>query len=332
MRPALPMPAQFARMRATPFFAFASLMAASALAESDTSHLIAMPPISLACAFAASMFTSSSATLAPAFASSAAVAAPRPDPPPVTIAACPLMSIFLPPGNLVFRLSILDQKRDPLPAADASRRDAIAQVRPFQLARQGHGEAHAGRAERMADRDCAAVDVELVLVEIERTRAGHHLRTERLVDLEAGDVGYCQAGLLQHRVDRRHRADAHDLGRDARHSARDPARERRFAVLLRVAAGGRKRGRRAVDDRGGIAAGLRAAEGGADFRELLDRGCPHVGVVIDLLRLARERDAARVIALTREFFRFHRRDLAAKKAGLLRLHGALERTRRVGVH
>ena len=93
MRPALPMPAQLIRMRATPFLAFASLMAASALAASDTSHLIAIPPISFACAFAASMLTSSSATLAPALASSAAVAAPSPEPPPVTIAACPLMSI-----------------------------------------------------------------------------------------------------------------------------------------------------------------------------------------------------------------------------------------------
>ena len=87
------MPAQLIRMRATPFLAFASLMAASALAASDTSHLIAIAPIAFACAFAASMFTSSSATLAPAFASSAAVAAPSPEPPPVTIAACPLMSI-----------------------------------------------------------------------------------------------------------------------------------------------------------------------------------------------------------------------------------------------
>src|SRR5947209_6678951 len=128
MRPALPIPAQFTRMRATPFFALASLMAASALAASDTSHLIAMAPISFACAFAASILTSSSATLAPAFANSAAVAAPRPEPPPVTIAACPLMSMFVSPEVLVCRFRVLDQQRDPLAATDAGGRDAIAQV------------------------------------------------------------------------------------------------------------------------------------------------------------------------------------------------------------
>src|SRR6476620_11007746 len=159
MRPAFTMPAQFTRMRATPFLAFASLIAASALAESDTSHLIAIAPISFACPFAASMLTSSSATLAPALASSAAVAAPRPDPPPVTIAACPLMSMFVPPENSVFRLSILDQQRNALPAADAGRRDAVAQVGALQLPRQRNRKAHAGRAERMADRDRAAIDV-----------------------------------------------------------------------------------------------------------------------------------------------------------------------------
>ena len=65
----------------------------------------------------------------------------------------------------------------------------------------------------------------------ERARAGHHLRAERLVDLEAVDVGELQAGALEHRLDRRHRADAHDLRRHADRRARDDARERRLAVL-----------------------------------------------------------------------------------------------------
>src|SRR5205823_3750766 len=78
-------------------------------------------PISFACAFAASMLTSSSATFAPAFASSAAVAAPRPEPPPVTIAACPLMSMFVPPKILVCRFRVLDP--DCNPYAEIGRRD-----------------------------------------------------------------------------------------------------------------------------------------------------------------------------------------------------------------
>src|SRR6187401_22740 len=167
MRLAIPTPAQLIRMRATPFLAFSSLMAASALAESDTSHLIAMPPMVCACAFAASMLTSSNATFAPCFASSDAVAAPRPEPPPVTIAACPLMSISSSSSSGFSGFGVLDQQRDALPAANASGRDAIAQARSLQLARDRNGEAHAGGAERMADRDRAAVDVELVLVQVE---------------------------------------------------------------------------------------------------------------------------------------------------------------------
>src|SRR3954468_12293159 len=238
MRPALPMPAQLIRMRATPFFAFASLMAASALAESETSHLIAIAPISLACACAASMLTSSSATLAPAFASSAAVAAPRPEPPPVTIAACPLMSMSVLPCFGVF-----DQECDALPAADARGGNTVAQAGAAQFTREGDREADAGRTQRMTDRDRAAVDVELVLVEVERTRTSHDLRAECFVDLEAVDLGQFQARALQHGMNRRHRADAHDFGRHAGRGARNQAPERGPAAALHVFAGSCECGR-----------------------------------------------------------------------------------------
>ena len=56
-----------------------------------TSHCSAMPPISPATRRALSRLTSSTATLAPRRASSRAVASPRPEPPPVTSAACPWM-------------------------------------------------------------------------------------------------------------------------------------------------------------------------------------------------------------------------------------------------
>ena len=52
----------------------------------------------------------------------------------------------------------------------------------------------------MTDGNRAAVDVELVLIDLERTRAGHHLRAERLVYLEAADIGKLQVGFLQHGV------------------------------------------------------------------------------------------------------------------------------------
>src|SRR6185312_15066181 len=52
-----------------------------------------MPPISLAFFSPSSSWTSKIATLAPAAASADAVAPPKPDAPPVTMAACPLTFI-----------------------------------------------------------------------------------------------------------------------------------------------------------------------------------------------------------------------------------------------
>src|SRR2546430_16152365 len=114
----------------------------------------------------------------------------------------------LPPGCRSVRF--LDQQRDALPATNAGGGDTIAQAGALQFSRDGDGEAHAGRAERMADGDGAAVDVELVLIEPERARAGHDLRAEGFVDLEAVDGLERQARPLQHRSDRRDRAGAHD--------------------------------------------------------------------------------------------------------------------------
>ena len=85
----------------------------------------------------------------------------------------------------------------------------------MQLARERDREAQAGRAERMTDRDRAAIYVELVLIEAEFARAGHHLRAEGLVDLDAVDIGQFQAGAFEHRLDRRHRADPHNFRRHA---------------------------------------------------------------------------------------------------------------------
>src|ERR1700686_2186987 len=69
-------------------------MAASVLALSATSQWKAMPLTSIATSAAALVLTSRRATLAPAAASMRAVAAPRPEPPPVTGAACPRISLI----------------------------------------------------------------------------------------------------------------------------------------------------------------------------------------------------------------------------------------------
>src|SRR5580704_7083863 len=93
MRFAGPTPAQLIRMRGVPLSAAALVNAASVAAALVTSHAIAIPLMSRATSTAAFWLTSKIATLAPASASMRAVAAPSPEAPPVTIAACPLMSM-----------------------------------------------------------------------------------------------------------------------------------------------------------------------------------------------------------------------------------------------
>jgi hypothetical protein len=86
MRMPMPMPAQLISTREAPCAARALATASSPLFASATSHLMAMPPISAAIFLAFSSLMSSTATFAPALASARAVAAPRPEPPPVTSA------------------------------------------------------------------------------------------------------------------------------------------------------------------------------------------------------------------------------------------------------
>src|SRR5262249_11279420 len=163
-------------------------------------------------------------------------------------------------------------------AADAGGGDAVAQPRALELAREREREPHAGRAQRMADGDGAAVDVELDLVDAEFARARHHLRAERFVDFEPIDIRKLETGALEHGLGGRPRAEAHDVGRYAHGGAGDNARERGLAGALDVVGGGDERRRRAIDDGRGIAAGLHPAEGGADGGERLERGGAHMGV------------------------------------------------------
>ena len=130
----------------------------------------------------------------------------------------------------------------------------------------------------------------------------------------------------EHGPDRRHRADAHHLRRHADGRAGDDARERRLARSAHVVRRGDQGGRRAVDDGGGVAAGLHPAEGRPDGCQRLDRRRAHMGVGGELL-LALELQAARRIAGPLERFVRHRSDLAREEAGLLRRDGAREALR-----
>ena len=94
------------------------------------------------------------------------------------------------------------------PAAHMVTRPRL-QIAPLQLVEHGADQDRAGGADRMAERDRAAIDVDLVAVELEV--ADEFLRDDRegLVDLEQVDVVEREPGLGQHLARRRHRRVEH---------------------------------------------------------------------------------------------------------------------------
>ena len=98
----------------------------------------------------------------------------------------------------------------PMPPPMHSEARPLLGVAAAHLVQQRHQHAAARRADRVADRDGAAVDVDLagVPAHLLVDRAG--LRRERLVDLHQVEVLRLPAGLLQAQLRGRHRAHAHD--------------------------------------------------------------------------------------------------------------------------
>src|SRR4029077_11217953 len=119
---------------------------------------------------------------------------------------------------------------------------------------------------------------------------------------------------------------AHDLGRHAYGGARQYARQRGLAARPGVVGGRDQRGRGAVDDGGGIAAGLHPAEGRADAGERVERRGAHVGVGGQLLGAA-QLELARLVALALEPLVPDRGDLAREEARTLRRERTLEALR-----
>src|SRR3954447_24037137 len=104
----------------------------------------------------------------------------------------------------------LDDGGDAHAAADAERGQAALQVAALELVDQRAEDHRAGGAQRVAHRDGAAVDVDLLVVQVEVAHEAHGDRGERLVDLEQVDVVDGQAGLGQRLAARGGGAGEHD--------------------------------------------------------------------------------------------------------------------------
>src|SRR5579875_3394041 len=105
-------------------------------------------------------------------------------------------------------LEPLDDGGDALAAADAEGGEAEPLVEHFQVVDEVGDEAAAAGAERVAQRDGAAVGIELTLVNAELADDGDALRGEGLVQLDHVNVRKLQAGAGQRLADGGDGADA----------------------------------------------------------------------------------------------------------------------------
>src|SRR5690242_11068757 len=83
----------------------------------------------------------------------------------------------------------MEKRCDALAAADAHGLETELRLAALHLVQQRREDAHAGRADRMAERNAGAVDVQLVaLVPAPAFEHAQDLRGERFVELDEVDV------------------------------------------------------------------------------------------------------------------------------------------------
>ena len=131
----------------------------------------------------------------------------------------------------------------------------------------------AGLAERVAEGDRPAVDVELVPADTELLGRRDHLGGERLVQLDQVDVVDRQPGARQRHPARLDRSEAHDLRVEPGDAARDDAGRWGDAELLGLGVAHHQHGRGAVVEWAGVAGGDAAVapEGRLERGEAVER-------------------------------------------------------------
>src|SRR5262249_13875953 len=128
-------------------------------------------------------------------------------------------------------VSPFDAHRNAHAAADTQRGQALFRVALLHLVEQRDQHAPARGADRMAERDPPAVDVDLRGVPAEVLVDGAGLRGERLVRFDQIEIADIPAGLLERGARRRDRSGAHDRRINTRVRPRHDAGERFLAAL-----------------------------------------------------------------------------------------------------
>lgn len=217
-----------------------------------------------------------------------------------------------------------DQRRDALTDTDAHGDHGAPRPGAGERIHGRQGEPRARHAEGMAERDGAALRVDVCGTVREPEFAQHRERLGRegLVEFDQVDVAERQTLARQQLAHGRNRTHPHDAGRHARHCHRDDPGQRVEAVPARRSVARHDQGRGAVVDTGGIPGrhGAVLPERGLQPGQALERG---VGARV-LVPLDRDADAA----LARHC---DRRDLAREEAGVLGRLGPQLRPQRESV-
>ena len=114
-----------------------------------------------------------------------------------------------------------ERQRDTLAATDAEGDDAAFQAVALHRMKQSGGQHRSGRADRVAVRYGAALDVDDVLGEAKFALDRNSDGGERLVDLDAVDVADRPARPRERLPDRRNRTQAEHAGLDRADAVRD---------------------------------------------------------------------------------------------------------------
>lgn len=214
------------------------------------------------------------------------------------------------------------------PRAHAHARHANLLLPSSQLIQQRADLPRAGAAERVAERNSAALGVDLADIQAQLLDAEDALGGESLVDLVDIDIVLGQAGLLEGDGDGGGGTDAHEQRRHADDGGLDELAEDRLAEAQGGAALHEQHGGGAVADLRRVASvdASILCEGGSDLAQRLGRHAGAHAVVF------RDRDAlllVRLGVLPQDVVERH--DLLVEEPLLLRLLGLLERGRREGV-
>ena len=176
----------------------------------------------------------------------------------------------------------LDRKRDALTAADAQSDQAALETVPAHRVNELRRQHGSGRADRVAVRDGAAIDIDDLVGQSELARDDDGDRRERLIDLGPLDRVDVPSGALQRLLDGWHGPQTKHAGLDRRNAVGDEPRDLLKIALLGPGSVREHHGRRRVVEARRIAGGDRAvwAKRGLQSRQRLDRGVGTIGFVL----------------------------------------------------